>query len=189
MWYWLSRYAWTYDEWDEERPVKRYPGLPYQRYMVGKVEREPLLVLPKSRKIMASWSVMAVLLHDAGYHEGRRMAVQAQRQTDANELLERAVFIWEHLPPWLRTTRIVVTTERIRFPDLHSEIRAVPKGADILRQYTFSRIFSDELAHQDDVDEMITAAMATIRGGGQFIGVSSVRGGTVFEALVKDEQY
>ncbi|NIP40492.1 MAG: hypothetical protein GTN39_03150, partial [Candidatus Aenigmarchaeota archaeon] len=65
-----------------------------------------------------------------------------------------------------------------------SKIWGIPEGPDIIRSYTGSILFSDEAAFQPSFEAAYTAALPMIKGGGQFIAVSSAEPG-FFEKMVE----
>jgi hypothetical protein len=69
--------------------------------------------------------------------------------------------------------------------DHSSIIQACAQGSDVLRSYTFSAIFSDEMGFQDEAEDAYTASVPTIEGGGKFTGVSTANPG-YFQAMVFD---
>jgi len=106
-WLWGNRdttfgYVFTLDPHDEEHPIKRFPDKPYLRYLVKRWLEEPLLLLPKSRQIMASWLFTALYLHDAQFKSGRYNYFQSKKEDDSDYLVrERAGFMLENQPSFL----------------------------------------------------------------------------------------
>ena len=67
-----------------------------------------------------------------------------------------------------------------------SQIWGVPEGGAIVRSNHPSVIFADEAAFQPEFDGAYTAALPAVKGGGQFIAVSSAGLGA-FASLVRAE--
>lgn len=188
-WVWLSTCVLTLDQADKISPIKPFPTHDYLRAYTRCWEKYPKILVPKSRRMVMSWTNIALYLWDTMWHQGRFNAFVSKKEEDSAELVRRAEFIYDHIPPSViprdllprKKTRFGV----LEFPDLHSKIEGFPSGATQLRQFTFSGIFADEMAFWDDAQEMYSAAVPTLEGGGRFTGVSSPAPG-FFKLLVFD---
>lgn len=193
--YYLEHFVYTLDEHDVRSPVKQ---LPYrQKKYIGELAdlflNERMLLVEKSRQMLVTWVMVACHLWDAQFHAGRRIFFQSKKEVDANHLVDRAKIIYNNYPPVYKQ---VIQHQfpanepqaylKLEFGKHHSIIQGVPQGADILRQYTASRVFSDEMAFQEKAEEAYIAAKPTIVGGGSFIGVSSPNFKNFFYLLAKD---
>lgn len=206
--YWLEHYAWTIDEHvrggDNER--KLYHGRPFidpgtlqpMRELDGGVDdyimliaaqwwNEELLAVPKSRQLRLTH--IMVNLHGwlAMMHPGQRICVQSKKEEDADATLQRlreSLRISQERNPALPFPQMRYKYARGLFAN-GSIIMAVAQGAQTVRQYTFSAIFSDEMAFQLDAEDAFTAAIPTIEGGGKYCAVSSAHP-SFFEQLVFD---
>jgi len=184
-------YVWTLDEHDEYDPVKRFPlqeGCPeveYLREVVREWEGNTLLAVEKSRKMLITWLFTAVHLWIGQFGEGRLVFFQSRKEEDADRTLDRAKFIYDHEATWLKPHFSTRRYCHLEWPTRHSELWAIPQGPDIIRQYTASAIFSDEMAFQDQAQDAFIAAKPTIDGGGKFTAVSSAYPG-FFEELCRD---
>lgn len=183
---WLSECCYTRDEHDQVNPVKRFPvDKPYIGAIINLWVNEPLLLVPKSRQLLMSWLFSACYLWDTQFHEGRLNFFQSKKEEDADRLLQRAWFIYEHQPDWLKAMFPAEYTYcHIKFKHAGSEIWGVPQGGDQTRSHTASGIFSDEMAFQPMAEDAYTGAKPTIDGGGRFTGVSSANPG-FFQFLVE----
>lgn len=74
----------------------------------------------------------------------------------------------------------------MKYKNNKSRIQGVPAGPDHARQYTVRSYFSDEVAFQPDVDQVMAAVSPTLAGGGRFTGVSSATA-SYFNQMVKGE--
>ena len=184
-WHFLTTFVYTADPHDQENPIKLYPDKPYLREVVRGWFKNKKLLTPKSRQMLLSWTGTGCGLWDAAFHEGRFVYFQSAKEEKADKLIQRAYFMWKHLPPC--KPHAVYTYCRLKFPDLHSSIEGVPQGADAIRQETASGILSDEMAFQEQAKAAFIAAKPTIDGGGWFWGISSVNGPNFFKELVFDE--
>ena len=172
----LTDYTFTLDEHDKINPIKKLPmDKEYLRDMAALFLNEKLLIIEKSRQMLITWTMIACHLWDAMFHEGRRIFFQSKKEQDANHLVDRAKFIYERLPNWLKQMYPANPPAycKLEFGKHNSIIQGIPQGAEQLRQYTASRIFSDEMAFQEKNEEAFIASKPTLTGGGHFIGVSS----------------
>ncbi len=151
---------------------------------------EPLLLIEKSRQMMVTWIFVACHLWDAMFHEGRRIFFQSKKEHDANHLVDRAKFIYKRLPEVMKLKHPAnepMAYLKLEFGKQNSIIQGTPQGSNILRQYTASRVFSDEMAFQEKAEEAYIAAKPTLTGGGSFIGVSSPNFKEFFYLLKSDQ--
>lgn len=205
--YWIERYAYTVDEHrrtDNERPLihaepfidpgtllpmRDLDGSPddYLLYIASLWWNHDLLAVPKSRQLRMTH--LMVNLHGwlAMFYPGQRIAIQSKKEEDADATLQRLVRSFEIM----RREWPAMPWPRMRYKYANgifehgSIIKAVAQGPDVVRQYTFSAIFSDEMAFQLDAEDAYTAAIPTIEGGGKFTAVSTANPG-FFEELVFD---
>lgn len=181
LFYYLENMVWTLDEHDEKQPIKPLPM--HKRYLQELAYHflhEQLLLVEKSRQMMVTWVMVACHLWDAQFHEGRRIFFQSKKEMDANHLVDRAKFIYENYPEPYKSVihsefpiRRPTAYLKLEFGKQNSIIQGTPQGSDVLRQYTASRIFSDEAAFQDKAEESWIAAKPTVVGGGSVAMVST----------------
>jgi len=191
-WFFLTRFCITLDSHDPQRPKKPFPDRPYLRELTNLWLRHPLLVIAKSRQMLATWLMVGLYLWDTMMLTGRLTFLQSKREEDAvgnhtaaTGLLGRARFILEHLHPAL-TVKYRATANKIEFPSRNSTLWAVPQGPDIIRQHTASGILSDEMAFQYQAEDAYTAAIPTIENGGRFTALSTAHPG-FFQRLYMDQ--
>lgn len=178
----------TLDPADKKQPIKPFPvHLDYLKYYVRLWQSEPMIAVPKSRRMKMSWVNICLYTWDAAFHVGRHDAFVSKKEEDSDDLVEKSKFILENLRfPKELVPQFEKTFNLLSFPEINSKIEGYPSGADQLRQYTFSGIFADELAFWDNAEKMYSAAVPTLEGGGRFTGVSSPAPG-FFKRLVFDE--
>ena len=199
--YFLTNWAYTLDVHDRENPVKPFPEKEYLRILIDIWLKHPLLLVPKSRQMMISWIFTALYGWDTFFHAGRLTFFQSKREDDADDLIKRTKFVWDHMPRFLKRYYKNGSFYELRcnpqhngghvrckmqFPDINSEIRGIPEGGDIIRMHTASGIFADEMAFQPEAKAAYTAAKPTISSNGRFTGVSTAEDRTFFEDLTFD---
>jgi hypothetical protein len=186
----------TLDQVDKKTPIKHFPlHLPYVRKYVETWVLEPKLAVPKSRRMIMSWTNIALYVWDTMFQFGRHNAFVSKKEDDSNDLVERAWFIIRNLDysVWglpegffLKELQPKRTFCMIEFPSLMSKIEGFPSGADQLRQFTFSGIFGDECAFWEDAQKFYAASYPTLEGGGRMNLVSSPGPG-FFKRIVFDQ--
>lgn len=150
---------------------------------------------------MLSWIMVALYLWDTQFHKGRLTFFQSKKADDANDLVKRAKLIWDNEPKFLKKYEnngefkdLICNPQNqgqhvygsFNLPDIHSEIRGIPEGGDVIRMHTASGILSDEMAFQPEAKLAFTAARPTLSAHGRWTGVSTAEDNTFFEDMVFD---
>ncbi len=184
----LLRWVFTTDE-VRENAIRRFPWKPHVAYFVDTVwKKEKNILVPKSRRMLVTWTVVALHVHEALFIPHRNHFFQSKREEDAvSHVEEKAKFIVEHLPEFLQLpVKFKSRPCSLTFSN-GSKIRGIPGGGDKIRQHTASSIFVDEGAFIDELEETITASKPCLEGGGRLIIVSSLTP-SYFADLVDDEK-
>lgn len=153
--------------------------------------QEPLMVVEKSRDMMATWLVVTMYTWDTLFHSNRQNIFQSEDSSKTDELVRRADFLFRHQPKFLREVhpaRYGKGTGKsgvLLVESLSSEILGFPQGADQIRQYHPSGFFSDEAAFQTAAGESFSAIKPAIQNGGRYTAVSSVNP-SFFQHLCRD---
>ena len=186
--YFLENYVWTLDS-DASDAVKKFPSRkerPDLYELAEKWNEVQILLIEKSRQLMATWLFVSLYLHRTCFHRGRLCFFQSKKQDDARKLLDRAWFIYRRLPPFLKTAHQKLADE-LKFPSLDSWIWAIPEGGDHIRSYTASGLLTDEAAFQPEFESAYTAALASIGSEGKMTIPSTPNGPNFFYRLSKDK--
>jgi len=198
----LVECVWTMDQASQQ--VRRFPDYDdapcmceygcknYVQHTVNRWLHEKRFLVPKSRRVLVSWTMVALHCWLARFFPGSTIAFVSRKQglndsEGAAELVRRVKFIEEHLPADLEPLPFQYNFARLKYPTIGSEIIGVAQGADQLRQYTLTAIFADEMAYWELAHDTYSASIPTLEGGGRFTGVSSASPGffkqAVFDAL------
>jgi len=178
---------WTNDQTDLLDPIKLLPNKPYLEAISSYWLSSPLVLIPKSRRMMISWLISFLHTHLAMFNEGVSVYFVSDKEEKSDELVKRAEFIYKHIPDdKMLKPRMKSSYCWLEFPGLDSFIHGVAMGADQLRQYTATAIMADEMAFWSLARETYMAAIPTIQGGGRFTGLSSPQIG-FFKDLVFDQ--
>jgi hypothetical protein len=146
-------------------------------------QREPVMLIEKSRDMMATWLAVTCYAWDTLFHRNKQNCFQSLTATKTCEAVQRVFFIWQNQPAFLKRQHKVefaATTTKsglLSIPSLGSEIIGLPRGADQIRQYHPSGVFSDEAAFQIEAGAMYQAIRPSIMNGGRYTAVSSANPG------------
>jgi len=199
--YFMTHWALTLDVHDKDNPIKTFPEKEYIKILVDLWLKNTLLLVPKSRQMLVSWIFTTLYLWDNQFHKGRLTFFQSKKADDADDLIKRVKFVWDHEPKFLKKyyedgkfKELVCNPQhngqhvycKMDFPDINSEIRGIPEGGDVIRMHTASGIFADEMAFQPEAQNAYNAAKPTISSRGRFTGVSTAEDNTFFESLCFD---
>lgn len=161
----LTKYAKTADPLDKERPNKPFPDIPYLWWLLDYLQIEPLVAIPKSRRVLATWLVTGLNVWECLFLRSRKVGIGNEDQTKARENLEMHRTIYDQLPEWMKQRgEMRWAKDKMSFPTSGSEIIAFEQNPDVFRMFTFSRIWIDEAQAQRYPGEMYLGAMPTIRG-------------------------
>jgi hypothetical protein len=176
--------------------VQPFPSyLEYLKFLCELWQTEDRLAVPKSRRMVCSWSFISLYTHDTLFKEGRFNAFVSKKEEDAGELVSRAEFIYHKIPEWrlpkellpkIKNGRMTKDPYVLEFEGTHSLIRGFPQGAHQMRQFTISGILGDECAFWAEAQAFYSASKPTLDGGGRMTLISS-RSPGFFKKIVYDQ--
>jgi hypothetical protein len=190
-WEFAKQCVYTQDQIDLKNPIKKFPAhFDYLKLYFRVWQRERLLAVPKSRRMFLSWATLILYLHDTMFNIGRQQAVVSRKEDDADDLLNRMVFILDNIPKDMFPPGVIPKYKKtycqLDFPEIDSRILAFPSGADQLRSYAASGILGDESAFWPEAEKMYAATFPIIETKGRMTMISSAAPG-FFKKLVFDE--
>lgn len=178
---------------DEHRADGEYPlpDQPNLRSLLTEFCREPLVLVPKSRQILVTWSVAAYAIAKALTQKHFLAIYQTKREDDAQSFMDRVRFMYDHLPDWLREIRPREKAPRdnrmrLELVTQDSKVWGIPSGADIIRMNTVSLFIADEVDFQPEAKASLRAAAPSLDGG-QGIWISSLALGGLMTQLIHGE--
>jgi len=163
--------------------IYRWPeNYDYLRETLAVLQNEPLVGVPKSRRMMVSWLLAAYFVHKARYQPNAALFYMSETEQKAAFAVDkRCLFIEQNLRgPEFRITPVTTKTKtglvgHITYPN-ESYIWALASGGDVLRQYTATVIFIDESEFQSEAPAVVRAALPMVENGAQLILASSSGG-------------
>lgn len=157
------------------------------------ISESSMVAVPKSRRMMISWAMAAYCLHRARYWENQAVFIQSETEGKSAYILDkRCVFMEENQPRGIRRVYKTIRTAdgsvgRMTFRDTGSYIWAIAQGGDVLRAYTPSLLFLDEVEYMAEGHQSLTAALPMVEKGCKLVLVSSSNGPSgVLAGICKD---
>lgn len=170
---------------------------PWQEDLIDLFRTKKRLILLKARQIGASELAASYALWLTRFHPSKKVLIISKNEDAATELMTRATFAHDHLPPWLqagpeafdRCTVSKANLSSIEFAlkdkatgTLHpSSIQSLPATRSAGRSKSASLVILDEWAFQQWDKEIWTGIKPTVEHG-SLIGISTANGlGNMFQ--------
>ena len=158
-------------------------------------QQYPRLIIPKSRRMIITWSLLGLDLSEAMFSELSRIFVVSDDLEKSAMLLNRILFMYDRIPADKLPVKPKPDVKRgvkglpvtISFPMTGSSIHALSQNPEDLRQEGATLIHVEEFSIWQWPEESWRAMLPTIMGGGRIVVVGNARGGTFFERVIKDE--
>lgn len=162
----------------------------YLHHLVNMLVQYPRMAVPKSRRLLVSWTLVAFYEWLARYRDGQVIAFVSRKQGQneeegSAELVKRARFIGEHLPAEVQPREVKSTWCRLTYPHNGSVIVGIAQGANQIRQLTVTAWFGDEFAFWEQAGPTYDASVPALEGGGRVTLVSTPNPGYM-QKLVTD---
>ena len=185
-WQFISDCCMTMDEADEGK-IKHFPDKEYQSHICKVWLMYNILAIPKTRRMMLTWTMLALHLWAAIFRPNSAVFVQSKKADDSDFLIgdKRMKFIYDHLPGGYNWPTCRYKQYNLEFGN-GSYVMAIGQGADQLRQYTASFIMCDEMAFWEWAEDTWGALKPTIQGGGKVTLISSAGPG-FFQRICEGE--
>lgn len=197
----IASWAKTFDEVEAGKQdgalVRSFPRQPYIHAYISAWQKHSVILVPKSRRLLATWTFCALDYWIAAFRQGAVVFIASTTRPKSDKLLERCKFIHDHLPERPDFPKPVMEIKkgqmgdatRLVFPETRSVIQSVSQDPDELRQEGATLIHCEEFAHwQPQWQERAWTAMRPVtQGGGKIVVVSTPLAGTFFRDLVFDE--
>jgi len=176
---------------------------PYLAEIFGEIERYRKIPIHKARQMFMSWFLQAYMLWKANCCKNSEAwfgATVAHREDDAIRLLDRAWFMYNYLPDWLKSELVRKSTTEIHFssgvigkdgkPIAKSGLDALPANPYIGRSRTYSFFNFEEIAFVPEDEEMLASVEPTVAEGGTKLVMPSTGNGraNAFARIVEQPQ-
>ena len=185
-WTFILECCLTVDEADNGK-IKQIPDKEYLCHVCTVWQREKLLAIPKTRRMLLTWTMLSLHLWAAIFRPNSAIFVQSKKADDSDFLIQdkRLMFIYDNLPAQYPWPAVDAKKYRLDF-DNGSYVKAIGQGADQLRQYTASYAMLDEFAFWEQAENTWGALKPIIQGGGKVTLISSAGPG-FFQRIVEGE--
>jgi len=160
-------------------PIRPFPIKPYFKPLIDTWMSKQLILVPKSRDMMATWLYLALYSWDTFFHRARQNFIQSETAPKTKDLIKRAFVMWKNQPKFLKEINPATYTAGalnagvITLDEYDSEMVGFPQGEGQVRQYHPSGMFTDETAFHPNAGETFAAIKPAIMAGGRYTGVSS----------------
>lgn len=156
--FWLSQLTQTIDEQDPQNPYKPFPRKKYIEHTIPVLLNEPIVFIPKSRSMMASWTMAGTGAWVCQTRPATGIVVQSRDETRAKKLISYARVLysrsdpeWQKRHPLAKQLSSQQDTE-IRWAN-NSWMKAITGTADSIRSEHPTIVIFDEAAFMEAFDE------------------------------------
>tara|TARA_R100000951_G_scaffold57143_1_gene48030 strand:- start:47694 stop:49364 length:1671 start_codon:yes stop_codon:yes gene_type:complete len=138
----------------------------YQEEIVNTIHDNRFIIAKLPRQSGKSTTVISYILHYVLFNQSMNVAVLANKQSTAREILSRLKLAYEYLPKWLQQGIIEWNKGSIHLEN-GSKIIASATSSSAIRGGSFNLIFLDEFAHvpQNIAEEFFSSVYPTITSG------------------------
>ena len=169
-------------------PFELYP---YQDNMINTIHNNRFTIAKLPRQSGKSTTVIAYLLHYVLFNPQVSVAVLANKQATARELLHRLKLAYEYLPKWLQQGIVEWNKGNISLEN-GSKVLASSTSTSAVRGGSFNMIFLDEFAYvpENVADEFFSSVYPTISSGKQtkVLIISTPKGLNMYYKLWRDAE-
>jgi hypothetical protein len=183
--FWMNTLTQTFDPHYLDKglasPHRTFPQMPYMSWLFSRLLTESIVFIPKSREMLLSWAVIGYCVWRCQIFPGTQVLVQSQKHDKACELVKGteppgyAYTLYDRQDSWLKKRYpLAMRAEDLPADNVvwanHSEIQAIGRGADQVRQYHPTVYVVDEMAFMEEAAASFGAATPVAK---QIICVSS----------------
>jgi len=174
-------------------PIQSWPTHRYgPRRVIRILQREPLVCIAKSRRMMATELMCSYALGLMLFRKGALCVFQSDKEDKANDNVKRVWGMHSRLPGWMRKRRPCNPTtgggqieNYFEIPNNYAKLVAIPSGPEQIREMGPSFYFCDEAAFHTNAGQTYAAVTQAIEAGCQAVYVSTAAAG-FFAGLFND---
>lgn len=177
---WLFEQVKTQDEASQQ--LLRFPDKEYLKDLARALETEQMVVIPKSRRVMASWILAAYAHWKVRFHKHTAVFFQSLTESKAAYIVDQRIkLIEDSLEPIFKREYEGLKTKtglvgKLTFKDTGSFVQAIPQGDDVIRSYTPSLLICDEIDFMPEGHLAVNAAMSTVEKASQIVLITTSNG-------------
>jgi hypothetical protein len=128
-----------------DRGLIQFKPYDYQKDIVKLFEKERFVICKMPRQVGKTTIVVGIILHHALFNENYRIAILANKEKQAHEILGRIQLAYEHLPKWLQQGIKEWNKGSIELEN-GSLIQAEATGSSAIRGTSQNLVYLDEFA-------------------------------------------
>ena len=164
---------------------------PFQQQMVTKFEDNRFVICKMPRQVGKTTTVASYLLWKSLFSANYNIAILANKDTQAREILSRIQLMFEHLPKWLQMGVVEWNKGNIELEN-NSKILASSTSSSAVRGGSFNLVYLDEFAFVPSSiqEEFFASVYPTISSGSttKVIITSTPNGMNLFYKLWADSE-
>jgi terminase large subunit-like protein len=156
----------------------------YQKEMVSTVFENKFILIGTARQAGKSTTVSGIIVHFILFNEHKNVAILANKEATAIEILGKVQLAYQHLPKWIQQG-IIEWNKKSATLENGSRVFAAATSSDSIRGYSIDFLFIDEAAHIDAWDAFFTSTFPVIsaRKQAKVVLVSTPNGMNHFHKL------
>src|SRR3989339_1373091 len=131
---------------DPIRGISPFPQFPYVWQLVRAAQENRFLLVPKSRQMFVTWTILAYILWRALFRGPGIYLLLSRNERCAEELITRLRIMLDNLPAFMRPSIAANSRQEIAFGKLGTRIFSIPATPDGPHMYSPSGVFWDEMA-------------------------------------------
>ncbi len=162
----------------------------YQEEIIRTMHESRYTIVTTGRQVGKTTSVTGYLLWYVLFHGYKDVAILANKEKVAHEILERLKTAYVHLPKWLQQGVIDWNKGTIGLEN-GSRVVACATSSDAIRGYSISILFIDEAAHIENWSSFYKSTFPTISSGKttKIVLVSTPKGLNHFYKIWEDSKH
>ena len=172
--YWMKNYVYLQNE--NLRRTEKWQAWEYLIDLLWVFLNYNDVLIEKARQLGISWLVNAYAVWRVNFFSNAKALVLSQGQEEANEMVSKAKFIYEHMPEYMQQPRDRNRTSWLYFGDTYSELKSLPSTDRAGTGYNATLIIRDELYNHPSGEANFMAVAPATDAGGQMIDLSAVYG-------------
>ncbi len=136
----------------------------YQEEIVRSFNDYRRTIITQCRQSGKTTVATAIILHQVLFNRYQRVAIVANKEDTAIEILERIQIAYELLPAWLQQGVVDWNKKTVKLEN-GSKIMAAATSSSAIRGKSVSLLYIDETAHIDNWDKFYASVYPTLSGG------------------------
>ena len=147
---------------------------PFQVTALRIIQKNPKIIINKSRQLGVSTLMAVYAIHSLLFRDGYKVAIFANKQKTAQEVLEKIKLIYNGLPTWLKGKELPLVDNKteLRLPN-GSIVKAYSSSSDEGRSGSYNIVIVDEGAYIANLESLYASIYPTISSGGSIVMLSS----------------